>query len=192
MLPKIDSRGQIDGDVALIAYPWQSQEACTQTFNSADPDHKWNSYWDTITESFCIRGGIGEQIETVEPLMIRGKCGSYKVIGSEKPKEGLNLWASGGISGVHDKLRMTSDRKTLVTAPRSGGTSLFLYSAQTETELLHGDSGSPFYTVPDAGGEVRIVGIFFGGASLLGGEVGPALFTSWEDAEKILDLEPIY
>ena len=174
-----NGRYRIDGDVALVAYPWRPSDSCMQT-------------WEGEVGSFCVKGNPGDdQIETVVPLTIRGKCGdTYEVVGSESPKDDLDLWMSGGVSGVHDKMRIDSADKMLITRGRRG-IDLFLYVLQSETEPLGGDSGSPIYTIPDANDKVSIVGLIYGSGVLPGNNFTTAWFTSWEDAEKILDLKAL-
>ena len=180
-LPKVSEtdggKYQIDGDVALIAYPWQSLEDCIRM-------------WEGDAGTFCVKGNSGDdQIETVLPLTIRGKCGNtYKVTGSEKPKEGLDLWMSGGVSGIHDKMLIKSDRKMLIE--RGDGLDIFLHTLSSETEPIGGDSGGPIYTVPDADGNVLIVGMVYGTWNEPD-RTTTVFFTSWEDTEEILDLKAI-
>ena len=51
---------------------------------------------------------------------------------------------------------------------------------------VRGDSGSPVYTVPDADGNVRIVGILTGLA-----DVNSLAFNSWKTIEEEFNLRPI-
>ena len=53
-------------------------------------------------------------------------------------------------------------------------------------DAIRGDSGSPIYTVPDANGNVRIVGILTG----IGGE-GILIFNSWKTVKDEFNLRPI-
>ena len=175
-LTKTGKKYFIGGDVALIAYPWRSLDDCMQV-------------WEGNAGIFCVEGNSGDdQIEAVLPLTIRGKCDDrYTVIGSETPKKGLNLWLSGGVSGLHDEMVVKSDKKMLIVIGGEIGKEIyqFMHEVYSETEIIGGDSGAPIYTVPDEDGNTHIVGV----VSASKGKI--IYFTSWEDTENTLDLKAI-
>ena len=55
---------------------------------------------------------------------------------------------------------------------------------------IGGDSGGPVYTVPDATGNVYILGVLEGSITLRDKRIGVS-FISWSDVKEELDLKPI-
>ena len=185
-LPRPHTKGHrsefIYADAAFVAYPSTVTSDCSLTWTTGD-------YTDT-NRTFCLDLGKGDQVETVPPLAIRGKFNAtYNVVGSTAPTMGLDVMFSGSTSGVaQEGNRITSG--AMLSSVQSGFQGRqYLYFIDGGQESQGGDSGAPIYTVPDRNGNVRIVGILTGGATLAGEKV--TLFNSWDDVEKELDLQPI-
>ena len=161
---------RIDADAAFVAYPSQPTAGCSLT-------------WEDNGESFCLDVGIGNQIERVNPLTIRGENGSvYTVIGSHQPKIGENVLVAGAVSGA-GAVGGRIDGKLLVSG---GDLIVHAYKVSVNTtSTIGGDSGGPVYTTPDTNGNIRITGI-------VQGRVGTdTVFSPWHDVAKTLNLKPI-
>ena len=148
--------------------------------------------WNSDSESFCLdEDSDGEQIERLVPLTVRGADGkTHKVVGSRAVTEGLELQTLGAASNV-PVLSVAKGNKLQTRSTDVGGryhvyvnyASLTAFSQDT----IGGDSGSPIYTVPDADGNVWIVGVHIGGIF----DRDEITFTPWEDVEDAFDLLPI-
>ena len=165
----------ISTDAALVAYPHPTTPGCSLTWSSDDED-------------FCLDQGSSDYIERLVPLTVRGANGeTHKVIGSQEPTEGLPIRVSGAVTGIPVSSVAKGDR-LLLRAPLADVDGFFFEYANHSRggDAIRGDSGSPIYTVPDANGNVRIVGILTG----IGGE-GILIFNSWKTVEDEFNLQPI-
>ena len=165
----------ISTDAALVAYPHSATPGCSLT-------------WSGDSEDFCLDQGSGDYIERLVPLTVRGANGeTHKVIGSQEPTEGLPIRISGAVTGTPISSVAKGDR--LLLGGGSHDTDGFYYKYANHSlggDAIRGDSGSPIYTVPDANGNVRIVGILTG----IGGE-GILIFNSWKTVKDEFNLRPI-
>lgn len=167
----------ISVDAAFVAYPRPASPDCSlpfkQRINFRDVE-------------YCLDvGGSAEYLEKVAPLKIRGKDDTvYTVTGSQDPEEDMEVWFSGSRSGV-----VTGSVVKEVRVLAGNEFVTFAYGSRG----MGGDSGAPVYTVPDASGNVRIVGVFGGSAERGTGanRQSAIVFVSWSDAEEELELKPI-
>ena len=174
--PQIEGEKKIIVDAAFVAYPTAHKPGCSLT-------------WSSDKESFCIDlDHDDDYIERLVPLTIRGAgIDTYTVTGSQEPTEGLEVQISGATSGTSKTSTVEGSR--LLGLPT--GTGHYSYDHFTLGEIPQsGDSGGPVYTVPDASGHVRIVGVLSGVFSRGGREVG-STFSPWSDAVEEFDLKPI-
>ena len=184
------SKGSIEGeplihaDAAFVAYPSLATANCSLT-------------WKNLSKTYCLDVGQGDQVERVTPLTIRGKNGrAYTVIGSQMPEKDMEVWISGAVSGVVEGNR-TSGKKMLTLDysefAKNGDVYVFVYTIPVKPNLpttTGGDSGSPVYTVPDAEGNVRIVGVHKG-KTTTSDEIYVMIFSPWHSVTKEFDLKPI-
>ena len=186
-MPKIQYRedGRLPlliADAAFVAYPHPSTPDCSYTYKEYDQFSRGKEY--------CLDVGSGEYLERVAPLRVRGADNAvHPVIGSAASTEGLAIQLFGARSG--EALRATVETAKVLSVTESGLVSYL--STAFETLTQGGDSGAPIYTVPDAAGNVRIVGVLVGATST--GEAGNwrhgILFSTWSDVEAALDLKPL-
>ena len=162
-------------DAALVAYPHSATPGCSLT-------------WSGDSEDFCLDQGSGDYIERLVPLTVRGANGeTHKVIGSQEPTEGLPIRVSGAVTGTPISSIAKGDE--LLVGSLGYDTDGFYYeyiNYSLGSGTTRGDSGSPIYTVPDADGNVRIVGILIGRAS-----ENSLAFNSWKTVEEEFNLQPI-
>ena len=164
-------------DAALVAYPHPTTPGCSLT-------------WSGNKEEFCLDVGAGDYIERLAPLQIRGENGAvYTVVGSQSVTEGIPVWLSGVMSGVITNNNVITGRVLAGSSNEVGGVFYTPLHYTRGERTTSGDSGSPIYTVPDADGTVRIVGILMGSFSH-DGRSGIA-FGAWDDIEDTFDLKPI-
>ena len=143
------SRKTFTVDATFIAYPRLLTENCSVVWRGQD-------------ESFCLDVNNSKQIERAGHLTIRGENGTiYTVTGSTQPTANLDVLISGARSGFIEGGRVKTDKKLLVGI--SSEISFYAYHGTVEksARIGSGDSGGPIYTVPDANGNVRIVGVLF-------------------------------
>ncbi len=163
----------LSGDAALVAYPHPKTPGCSLT-------------WSGDGEEFCLDQGSDDYIERLVPLTVRGANGkTHKVVGSQEPTEGLPIRVSGAVTGIPINSVARGD-KLLVFGEDTNG---FFYEYINHSRgggSVRGDSGAPVYTVPDAAGNVRIVGILIGLA-----DVDNLAFNSWKTVEEEFNLRPI-
>ena len=162
-------------DAALVAYPHPKTPGCSLT-------------WSGDGEDFCLDLGSDDYIERLVPLTIRGANGeTYKVVGSQEPTEGLPIRVSGAVTGI--PISSVAKGDELLVGSRGYDTDGFYYEYINYSlggKAIGGDSGAPVYTVPDAAGNVRIVGILIGHVG-----VGRPAFNSWKTVEEEFNLRPI-
>ena len=173
MQSEAGSYNLLPADAAFVAYPHPKTPGCSLT-------------WSGDGEEFCLDVGAGEYIERVVPLTVRGADGAtHTVIGSKEPTEGLAVRFFGAKTGV--------PKENIVEIARALSYSIG-YNNYTNIALgsrgISGDSGSPVYTVPDATGNVYILGVLVGSIYLRDKRIGVS-FISWSDVEEELDLKPI-
>ena len=166
----------ISTDAALVAYPHPKTPGCSLT-------------WSGDGEDFCLDQRSSDYIERLVPLTIRGANGeTYKVVGSQEPTEGLPIQVSGAVTGTPISSIAKGDELLVGGDYTTDG----LYHEYVNHSLggksTGGDSGAPVYTVPDADGNVRIVGILIGH---VGVGVGRPVFNSWKTVEEEFNLRPI-
>ena len=164
----------IVADAAFIAYPYPNTSGCSLTWRNQGG------------EVFCLDTGLdGHVIERVTPITIRGKDGEiYTVIGSRQPTKGLEVNISGSSSGIGKEGEVGN---RMLTGAGRQGSGLYKYSyVTTKTDTIPGDSGSPTFTVPDADGNVYIVGVHSGRIVVKDDFV--TFFSSWGDTVKALEL----
>ena len=161
-------------DAALVAYPHSATPGCSLT-------------WSGDGEDFCLDLGSDDYIERLVPLTVRGANGeTYKVIGSQEPTEGLPIRVSGVVTGIPISSIAKGDELLLAGGYNTDGLYYGYVNYSLGDKSTGGDSGAPVYTVPDADGNVRIVGILIGRA----GEESLA-FHSWKTIEEEFNLQPI-
>ena len=164
----------ISTDAALVAYPHPKTAGCSLT-------------WSGDGEDFCLDLGSDDYIERLVPLTIRGANGeTYKVVGSQEPTEGLPIQVSGAVSGVPVNSVAKGGRLLLGSVYDANGIIYRYINHSRGGGSVGGDSGAPVYTVPDADGNVRIVGILIGHVG-----VGRPTFNSWKTIEEEFNLRPI-
>ena len=172
----------LTADAAFVAYPHPGTPDCSYTYKEYDQFSRGREY--------CLDVGSGEYLERIAPLRVRGADNAvHPVIGSAASTEGLTVQFFGARSG--EALRATVETAKVLSVTESGLVSYL--STAFETLTQGGDSGAPIYTVPDAAGNVRIVGVLVGATST--GEAGNwrhgILFSTWSDVEAALDLKPL-
>ena len=161
-------------DAAFAKYPNPYTLGCSLTWQKGD-------------ESFCLDDtDKDDYIDRISPLTIRGREGDiYKVIGSKRPTKGLKVTFTGASSGPSKKT-FTVHERILVMVEE--GHSYFYAAAPYAS--IPGDSGSPFYTIPDTNGNVHIVGIISG--SFATDSLGAiAVFSPWYGVTEEFNLKPI-
>ncbi len=166
-------------DAVFAVYPTAKKPGCSLT-------------WSGDLEEFCLDPGHDDYIERVAPLQVRGADNTtYTVTGSVEPTEGLEVLAFGARTST--PLRNTVEERALL-APVEGTDYYGYYHDALGEPARNGDSGGPVYTVPNASGEVRMVGILVGTFFIEGGTefgAGGITFSSWSDVTEALDLKPI-
>ena len=163
----------LSGDAALVAYPHPKTPGCSLT-------------WSGDGEEFCLDQGSDDYIERLVPLTVRGANGkTHKVVGSQEPTEGLPIRVSGAVTGIPINSVARGD-KLLVFSKDTNGFFYEYINHSRGGKSTRGNSGAPVYTVPDAAGNVRIVGILIG----LADEESLA-FNSWKTIEEEFNLQPI-
>ena len=161
-------------DAALVAYPHSATPGCSLT-------------WSGDGEDFCLDQGSDDHIERLVSLTVRGANGeTYKVVGSQEPTEGLPIQVSGAVSGVPVNSVAKGGRLLLGSVYDANGIIYRYINHSRGGGSVGGDSGAPVYTVPDADGNVRIVGILIGHVG-----VGRPTFNSWKTIEEEFNLRPI-
>jgi len=165
-------------DAAFVKYPHPYTPNCSLA-------------WQRNGESFCLDDtDQTNYIDRITPLTIRGEdSNTYRVTGSQQPTRGLEVTYSGTVSGPGKKTNSTVGEKILVVDERRD-LLFFLHYTNNSWGIIGGDSGSPIYTTPDTDGNVRIVGVLHGfiASGILSKR---ALFSSWNDVSKELNLKPI-
>ena len=163
----------LSGDAALVAYPHQATPGCSLT-------------WSGDGEDFCLDHGSGDYVERLVPLTVRGANGkTHKVVGSQEPTEGLPIRISGAVTGIPINSVARGD-KLLVFGEDTNGFFYAYINHSRGGKSTRGNSGAPVYTVPDADGNVRIVGILIGRA-----DVESLVFNSWKTVKDEFNLRPI-
>ena len=161
-------------DAALVAYPHPKTPGCSLT-------------WSGDGEDFCLDLGSDDYIERLVSLTIRGANGeTYKVVGSQEPTEGLPIQVSGAVTGIPISSVAKGDELLLGGGYDTDGFYYEYTNYSRGGNAIRGDSGAPVYTVPDADGNVRIVGILTGLV-----DVGSLAFNSWKTVEDEFNLQPI-
>ena len=165
----------ISTDAALVAYPHPKTPGCSLT-------------WSGDGEDFCLDQRSSDYIERLVPLTIRGANGeTYKVVGSQEPTEGLPIQVSGAVTGIPISSVAKGDRLLVGSGYNTTDGLFFEYINHSRGGgTIGGDSGAPVYTVPDADGNVRIVGILIGHVG-----VDRPAFNSWKTVEEEFNLQPI-
>ena len=165
----------ISTDAALVAYPHPKTAGCSLT-------------WSGDGEDFCLDLGSDDYIERLVPLTVRGANGeTYKVVGSQEPTEGLPIQVSGAVTGIPISSVANGDRLLVGSGYDANGLFFKYINHSHGGGTIRGDSGAPVYTVPDAAGNVRIVGILTGSFA---GRDGLA-FNSWKTVKDEFNLQPI-
>ena len=165
-------------DAAFVAYPRPQTPGCSLT-------------WSSDSESFCLdEDSDGEQIERLVPLTVRGANGAtHRVVGTQAVTEGLELQTLGASSAV--PVRSVAEGDKILTGVEDTEGLLYVYehyaSLTTDQDTIGGDSGAPVYTLPDADGNVWIVGVHTGGIF----DRNEITFSPWEAVEDAFDLVPI-
>ena len=173
MQSEAGSYNLLPADAAFVAYPHPKTPGCSLT-------------WSGDGEEFCLDVGAGEYIERVVPLTVRGADGAtHTVIGSKEPTEGLAVRFFGSVTGVPKENVVESAR---VLSYHTGYNNYANFALGSRG--IGGDSGGPVYTVPDATGNVYILGVLEGSISLRDKRIGVS-FISWSDVKEELDLKPI-
>ena len=173
MQSEAGSYNLLPADAAFVAYPHPKTPGCSLT-------------WSGDGEEFCLDVGAGEYIERVVPLTVRGADGAiHTVIGSKEPTESLTVRFFGSVTGVPKENVVESTKVLFHGTGYSNYANLALGSRG-----IGGDSGGPVYTVPDALGNVYILGVLEGSISLRDKRTGVS-FISWSDVKEELDLKPI-
>ena len=173
MQSEAGSYNLLPADAAFVAYPHPKTPGCSLT-------------WSGDGEEFCLDVGAGEYIERVVPLTVRGADGAtHTVIGSKEPTEGLAVRFFGSVTGVPKENIVEIARALSYHTGYNNYTNIALGSRG-----IGGDSGGPVYTVPDATGNVYILGVLEGSISLRDKRIGVS-FISWSDVKEELDLKPI-
>ena len=163
----------LTADAAFVAYPHPKTPGCSLT-------------WSGDGEEFCLDVGAGEHIERVVPLTVRGANGTtHTVIGSKEATDGLTVRFFGSVTGVPKENVVESTRVLSYNTGYNNYINIALGSIG-----VGGDSGGPVYTVPDALGNVYILGVLEGSISLRDKRTGVS-FISWSDVKEELDLKPI-
>ena len=149
MQSEAGSYNLLPADAAFVAYPHPKTPGCSLT-------------WSGDGEEFCLDVGAGEYIERVVPLTVRGADGAtHTVIGSKEPTESLTVRFFGSVTGV-PKENVVESTKVL---SHNTGYNNYINIA-LGSRGIGGDSGGPVYTVPDALGNVYILGVLEGSISL--------------------------
>ena len=179
-MPKLQDKGWkyplLPADAAFVAYPHPKTPDCSLT-------------WSGDGEEFCLDVGAGEYIERVVPLTVRGANGTtHTVTGSKEPTEGLTVRFFGSVTGV-PKENVVESTKVLSVGFGKNIYLTFAYGSKG----IGGDSGGPVYTVPDAAGNVYILGVLEGSTYTGDGDDRRwgITFSPWSDVEEELDLKPI-
>ena len=161
-------------DAAFVAYPSPKTPGCSLT-------------WTSDTEEFCLDPDQDEHIERVVPLSVRGEDNRvYTVVGSKEPTDGLAVRISGVVTGTPLKGTVTGGR----FLQGVGGKDHYEYSyASVGDTSTAGNSGAPVYTVPNAAGNVHVVGILTGYFYTSDGRASS--FGSWSDVTQGLSLKPV-
>ena len=163
-------------DAALVAYPHPKTAGCSLT-------------WSGDGEDFCLDLGSDDYIERLVPLTVRGANGeTYKVVGSQEPTEGLPIQVSGAVTGTPISSIAKGDKLLVGGNYTTDGLFHDYVNHSLGGKSAGGDSGAPVYTVPDADGNVRIVGILIGH---VGVGVDRPVFNSWKTIEEEFNLRPI-
>ena len=162
-------------DAALVAYPGQATPGCSLT-------------WSGDGEDFCLDQGSGDYIERLVPLTVRGANGeTYKVVGSQEPTEGLPIRVSGAVTGTPISSVAKGDELLVGGIRRNTDGHYYEYLNHSRGgKSTRGNSGAPIYTVPDADGNVRIVGILVGSTTS-----DRLVFNSWKTVKDEFNLQPI-
>ena len=173
MQSEAGSYNLLPADAAFVAYPHPKTPGCSLT-------------WSGDGEEFCLDVGAGEYIERVVPLTVRGADGAtHTVIGSKEATDGLVVRFFGAKTGVPKENVVESTRVLSYNTGYNDYINVALGSRG-----ISGDSGGPVYTVPDALGNVYILGVLEGSISLRDKRTGVS-FISWSDVKEELDLKPI-
>ena len=173
MQSEAGSYNLLPADAAFVAYPHPKTPGCSLT-------------WSGDGEEFCLDVGAGEYLERVVPLTVRGADGAtHTVIGSKEATDGLAVRFFGSVTGVPKENIVESTRVLSYATGYNNYTNIALGSRG-----IGGDSGGPVYTVPDATGNVYILGVLEGSITLRDKRIGVS-FISWSDVKEELDLKPI-
>ena len=115
----------------------------------------------------------------------------HTVTGSQAVTEGLELQTLGAASAV--PVRSVAKGNKLLFREEDVEGRYYEYanyaSLATSEDTIGGDSGAPVYTVPDADGNVRMVGVLIGGT--YDHKEYSTLFTPWEAVEDSFNLLPL-
>ena len=169
----------LSGDAALVAYPHQATPGCSLT-------------WSGDGEDFCLDQGSSDYIERLVPLTVRGANGeTYKVVGSQEPTEGLPIQVSGAVTGTPISSIAKGDELLLGSGYDTDGFYYEYINYSLGGKSTRGNSGAPVYTVPDADGNVRIVGILIGSFPDEDPSESTLIFTSWKKVRDEFNLQPI-
>ncbi len=175
----------LDTDSAFIAYPSRYTPNCPLDMTVISYD-----------EQLCAKIDIGNQVEQLEPLKIRGEGDAiYTVIGSREAIEGETIWMSGSVSG--QPLKRIAQREELLLLGRSSDGLYYGYAHYSlippdSKESISGDSGAPVYTTPDEDGNVYILGVHSG--SGISSRIGDFIFSTyhpWKGVVDEFDLVPV-
>ncbi len=172
-------------DSAFIAYPSRYTPNCPSDMIMQQSGG----------ESFCAKIDIGNQVERLEPLKIRGEGGAiYTVIGAREAIKGETIWISGSVSG--QPLRRIAQGEDLLLGGRSPdgiylGFAHYSLIPLDSKETIGGDSGAPVYTTPDEDGNVYLTGVHIGTGSATIGDFHFNVHSSWKSVVDEFDLVPI-
>ena len=177
-MPSFSTEGDkriLSTDAALVAYPHPKTAGCSLT-------------WSGDGEDFCLDQGNGDYIERLVPLTVRGANGeTYKVVGSQEPTEGLPIRVSGAVTGTPISSIAKGDELLVGGIRRNTDGHYYEYLNHSRGgKSTRGNSGAPIYTVPDADGNVRIVGILVGSTTS-----DRLVFNSWKTVKDEFNLQPI-
>ena len=166
-------------DAALVAYPHPKTAGCSLT-------------WSGDGEDFCLDLGSDDYIERLVPLTIRGANGeTYKVVGSQEPTEGLPIQVSGAVTGIPISSVAKGDELLVGGGYTTDGFSYEYVNYSRGGKSTRGNSGAPVYTIPDADGNVRIVGVLIGSIPDEDPSESTLIFTSWKKVKDEFNLRPI-
>ena len=181
-MPSFSTEGDkrfISTDAALVAYPHPKTAGCSLT-------------WSGDGEDFCLDQGSSDYIERLVPLTVRGANGeTYKVVGSQEPTEGLPIQVSGAVTGTPISSIAKGDELLLGSGYDTDGFYYEYVNYSLGGKSTRGNSGAPVYTVPDADGNVRIVGILTGSFPDEDPSESTLIFTSWKKVRDEFNLRPI-